>query len=113
MTPKPVPDTARPCPLTVDGEVERPLDIEDRSGRVADLLEQASPLHRADHATVHAADDGSTASIPLEDLRRGVLIDRRLTVEGGRTLCWNVKNVVRIEVTVGHRPDSVPERPPH
>ena len=71
------------------------------------------PRPAADHATVHGASDGYTASIPLTDLRRGVLVDGRLTVEGGRTLCWNVKDVIRIEVTVGHQPDSVPDKPTH
>jgi DMSO/TMAO reductase YedYZ molybdopterin-dependent catalytic subunit len=99
--------------LTVDGEVERPLQFDGRTALVADLLEQAAPRPAADHATVHAAMDGYTASIPLTDLRRGTLADGRLVVEGGRTLCWNVKDVVRIEVTVGHQPDSVPERPQH
>jgi hypothetical protein len=101
------------APLIVDGDVQTPLKLDERTAAVADLLTRAGPLPGADHATVHAADDGYTASIPLADLERATLTDGRLVVEGGRTLCWNVKDVVRIEVTVGHRPDSVPENPSH
>ena len=99
--------------LVVDGEVEAPFSTPDRTAAVEDLLAAARPRPGTDHATVHAAGDGYTASIPLTELARGTLTDGRLVVDGGRTLCWNVKDVIRIEVTVGPRPDSVPENPPH
>ena len=99
--------------LVVDGEVRAPLRSPTRTADVASLLDAAQPLPGADHGTVIARDDGYRASIPLADLRRGLLADGRLTIPEGRTLCWNVKDVVRIEVTRGKQPDSVPENPPH
>jgi hypothetical protein len=102
-----------PVELTVDGAVEAPQQLANRTASVRDLLAAARPTDGADHATVVSAGDGYRASIPLADLARGSLADGRLTIPDGRTLCWNVKDVVRIEVTVGHRPDDVPEQPPH
>jgi hypothetical protein len=102
-----------PGDLVVDGEVAAPLRTRRRTGAVADLLDAARPRPTADHATVHSADGAYRASIPLADLRRGSLAEGRLTVPDGRTLCWNVKDVGRIEVTRGHRPDSVPDDPEH
>jgi len=99
--------------LLVDGDVERPRRTAERSGRVADLLRAAKPVPGADHATFHSGDGLYRASIPLEELGRAELEDGRLTVPGGQTKCWNVKDVVRIEVTIGARPDSVPANPPH
>jgi len=99
--------------IVVDGEVDRPVQDGPRSAAVADLLDRAAPRPGADHGTVHAGGDAYRASIPLADLRRGELDGGRLTIPGGRTLCWNVKDVVRIEVTRGKQPDSVPENPPH
>lgn len=99
--------------LVVDGRVEAPWSSEERSGPVADFLSAARPIDGADHATVVSARDGYRASIPLTDLVRGRLDNGRLTIPDGRTLCWNVKDVVRIEVTVGKQVDDVPEKPPH
>ncbi|MEA3075931.1 MAG: Oxidoreductase molybdopterin binding domain [Actinomycetota bacterium] len=100
--------------LTIDGAVDAPTTSAPRTASpLADLIEQARPRPEADHATVHAGGDAYRASIPLVDLCRGELTDGRLIIPGGRTLCWNVKDVVRIEVTVGPRPDSVPPEPPH
>jgi hypothetical protein len=99
--------------LTVDGDVEAPFTTANRTAAIEELLAAARPRPGTDHATVHAGDDGYKASIPLVDLARGSLTEGRLVVDGGRTLCWNVKDVVRIEVTAGPRPDSVPENPPH
>lgn len=97
----------------MDGAVEAPHRSPTRTATVGDLLAAARPLANADHATVISEGDGYRASIPLDDLARGSLVDGRLTIPGGRTLCWNVKDVVRIEVTVGPQPDDVPENPPH
>jgi hypothetical protein len=99
--------------IVVDGAVAAPVPAAPRTAAVADLLDAARPAPEADHATVHAGDDAYRASIPLGELRRGRLTDGRLMIPDGRTLCWNVKDVVRIEVTAGPRPDSVPEDPPH
>jgi hypothetical protein len=93
--------------------VGRPFVSDTRTAAVADLLDRAAPGAAGDHATVVSGDDGYRASIPLMELRRGQLDDGRLTIPDGRTLCWNVKNVVRIEVTAGPQPDSVPANPPH
>ena len=97
----------------MDGAVDRPWSSEGRTGRVADFLAAARPRDDADHATIVSGADGYRASIPLDALARGELDDGRLTIPEGRTLCWNVKDVVRIEVTVGKQPDDVPENPPH
>jgi hypothetical protein len=83
----------------------------------ASVLDQAG-LHRdATHATVISRDGGYTASIPLEALLAGGRLaigeDLRLTISGGRTLCWNVKDVGCVRVTDHPEPDSVPENPPH
>lgn len=99
--------------LVITGAVEATWASEVRTGGVASFLDATRPHADADHATVVSADDGYRASIPLVDLRRGVLDDGRLRIPDGRTLCWNVKNVVCIDVTVGHRPDDVPVDPPH
>lgn len=97
----------------IAGAVDRPHVVADRNGVVGDLIDAAAPHEEADHGTVVSAIDGYRASIPLPELRRGVLADGRLTIPDGRTLCWNVKDVVRIEVTTGKEPDDVPENPPH
>jgi len=104
-----------PITLTVDGEVDRPATLPRPPGTadLAALLDAARPAPGADHATVHAADGEYTASIPLAELRRATLSGGRLMIPDSRTKCWNVKDVTRIEVTTGPRPDSVPENPPH
>lgn len=104
-----------PATLTVDGQVDQPTTLPRPSGTadLAALLDAAHPTAGADHATVHAADGEYTASIPLAELRRATLTAGRLMIPEGRTKCWNVKDVTRIEVTTGPRPDSVPENPPH
>ena len=99
--------------IVVDGAVTSPCRFESRTVPVRDLLAAARPSPGADHGTVIAASDGYRASIPLAELERGSLADGRLTIPDGRTLCWNVKDVVRIEVTVGPQPDDVPPNPPH
>lgn len=99
--------------IVVDGEVDEPLTDGPTTGPVSALLDAARPRPQADHGLVHGGLDAYLASIPLTDLRNGELTDGRLVIHGGRTMCWNVKDVVRIEVTVGPRPDSVPAKPPH
>lgn len=93
--------------LTVCGEVERPLELTERQGPMAVWLRLAGPTGIADHATVTGIDGVFHASIPLEWLERGSLIAGRLVIAGAPTRCWSVKDVVRIELTDGPRPDSV------
>jgi hypothetical protein len=99
-----------PRTLVVDGEVGAPLEIESRDGPLADLLDRAQPLGSADHATVHSGDGLFRASIPLADLRRGAVVDGRVQIPDAPTNCWNVKDVARLEVTRGPRPDSIAEK---
>ncbi|MDX1690187.1 MAG: hypothetical protein R3290_04085 [Acidimicrobiia bacterium] len=90
---------------------------------VAGLLDRLEVDARADHATALSGDGHYSASIPVTELRRGgwLLLGQevgsggpvRLVVEDGRTLCWNVKQVVGLRFTDGAEPDSVPENPPH
>ena len=93
--------------LMIAGAVERPLEIVQRSGPLEALLTLAGPTAGADHATVSSSDRLFRASIPLDAVRRGHLDHGRLRIPDAPTKCWSVKDVVRIEVTVGPRPDSV------
>jgi DMSO/TMAO reductase YedYZ molybdopterin-dependent catalytic subunit len=92
------------------------------------LLAGAGIDPSATHCTVVSGDGNYAASIPLDDLTAmGWLIfggpaeplprDRggplRVVVPQGRTLCWNVKDVVALRLTAGAEPDSVPADPPH
>lgn len=73
----------------------------------------------ATHASFDSVALDYRASIPIDVVRgQGViLIDEdgrlRLQVREGRTLCWNVKDVGSIRLTVGPEEDSVPANPPH
>lgn len=96
-----------------------PEELEQRADRgripVRELVDANSP---ATHATFESSDGTYRASIPLDVARdRGVVllegVDLRLMVEDGETLCWNVKDLGRIRLTVGKEPDSVPADPPH
>lgn len=105
-----------------------------RAARVEDLLDAVEPLDAATHLTAISRDGSYRASIPLSDAVASGWVafaatdarapgnaplpaDQggpfRLTVAEGRTLCWNVKDVAELKVTVGPEPDDVPERPPH
>jgi heme-degrading monooxygenase HmoA len=100
----------------------------DEAAPVASLLHGLAIDDSISHATVVSRDGAYRASIPLQELRasgrlafarggRPLPADAggplRLTVTEGSTLCWNVKDVSRIELTAGKQPDSVPENPPH
>ena len=66
--------------------------------------------------TVRAGGDDYVASIPAAEFTAGAELtveSRRLIVREGSTLCWNVKDVRRIEVGDERQPDSVPENPTH
>jgi putative glutamine amidotransferase len=95
--------------LTIDGVVTTPFTVRRTDGAVTDLLTRAEVGPGADHGTVHAAGEVFTASIPLEWLQRASLVDGRLRIPTTPNRCWDVKDVVRIELTVGKQPDSVEE----
>ena len=95
---------------------------------VSAVLDCVAAHEAATHGTVVSSDGAYTASIPIDTLRAGgwlaIALDGRplpadrggplrLTVADGTTLCWNVKDVGAIRLTVGPEPDSVPENPPH
>ncbi len=95
---------------------------------VGPVIDASRPAGEATHATVVSDDGHYRASIPLPELRSkgwvaigldGGPLPRsrggplRVVVPQGRTLCWNVKGVVAIELTDGAQPDSVPANPPH
>lgn len=103
--------------IEVSGAVEHPGSFAAAAGGIGSVLEGALPTPIATHATVVAA-DGYRASIPLSTLRAGGVLSiedggLRLRVVDGDTLCWNVKQVEKLEVSAGKLPDDVPERPGH
>jgi hypothetical protein len=95
--------------LTVDGVVSAPLTVHRTDSAVADLLARAGVGPGADHGTVHAAGGAFTASIPLHWLQQASLVEGRMRIPTTPNRCWDVKDVVRIELTVGKQPDSVEE----
>ncbi len=110
-------DTRNMQSIEVDGEVRKPGSIGVDTGPVSGVLEGAGPSDGATHATI-VGSDGYRASIPLPTLHaRGMLnVDDRsvdLRVVDGTTLCWNVKSVARIDVSIGKQADDVPEKPTH
>ncbi len=99
-----------------------------RGVRLRELLKAADPAPQATHVTAISGDGSYRASIPIPDADSSGWVafaagtaplpsehggPFRLTVTEGRTLCWNVKDVAELKVTVGPEPDDVPERPPH
>lgn len=95
--------------LVVDGLVDERVEVTEREGPVAPLLERAGPADTADYATIHSGDGHFRASIPLDFLERSRLEDGRLWVPDAPTHCWDVKDVVRVELTAGKQPDTVPD----
>lgn len=103
--------------IKVCGDVEHPGSFAAVAGGIGSVLERALPTPAATHATV-VATDGYRASIPLPILNAGGTLSiedggLRLRVLDGDTLCWNVKHVEMLEVSVGKLPDDVPEKPGH
>ena len=100
----------------------------DRAVGVADVLRHVDVAAAATHCTVISAGGDYRASIPLDSLRNGGRLafglgdgplpeqlggPYRLTVAEGSTLCWNVKHVETLKLTVGPEADDVPANPPH
>jgi DMSO/TMAO reductase YedYZ molybdopterin-dependent catalytic subunit len=125
---------ASPQELTAEDLARLPPPEEPVEGVVGsaaaagDVLARAEPDREATHCTVIAAGGSYRASIPLADLREGGWLSYavdggplppeaggpyRLIVAGGATLCWNVKQVAELKVTVGAEPDDVPAKPTH
>ena len=127
--------------LQVTGLVERPMllshdDLAELPGQVDGLdgsaVSAKSVLEASGvaggYVSVESREEFYRASIPTEELvSKGVVIygfkggrlpkekggPFRMLVEGGRTLCWNVKGVVLMRVTAAPEPDSVPANPTH
>ncbi len=107
--------------------------VQGRSVAVGSVISHAAPTAEATHCTVIATGGVYRASIPIPDLaekgwisftdvpdpdtgpadRTSAAPEYRLTVAGGDTLCWNVKDVAELHFSVGPEPDDVPENPPH
>jgi DMSO/TMAO reductase YedYZ molybdopterin-dependent catalytic subunit len=125
---------ASPQELTAEDLALLPPPAEPVAGVVGsaaaagDVLARAEPDREATHCTVIAAGGSYRASIPLADLQAGGWLSYavdgrpvppeaggpyRLIVAGGATLCWNVKQVAELKVTVGAEPDDVPAKPTH
>jgi hypothetical protein len=104
--------------LVVDGS-SQPLDTALLTVAVADgvlHLGAALGVPEGRWVTVRAGGDDYVASIPSDAFTLGAeltVASRRLIVREGSTLCWNVKDVRRIEVGDDRQPDSVPENPTH
>jgi hypothetical protein len=96
-----------PDTLVIDGLVDHPREAPRAAGPLADLLAAAGPA--GDHGTVHSGDGLFQASIPLGVLAAASIgDDGRLAIDDAPTRCWLVKDVRRIEITDGRRPDSLP-----
>ena len=103
--------------MTADIEISGLGPARTQSGPVASVLESHQLPTDTTHVTVIAT-DGYRASIPLEVLREGGVLSVeenawRLEVVDGNTLCWNVKDVIRLEPTHGKAEDDIPENPSH
>jgi hypothetical protein len=107
--------------VTPSGRRRWPLDqlmSRAKEGRISvgELVDQEAG---ATHATFESNGGDYRASIPLEVARDqgAVVVEKagglRLVVEDGATLCWNVKDLGRIRLTIGKEPDSIPEDPSH
>ena len=93
--------------VTIDGLVGDAMSAPRVDGPIGHLLDAAAPAPSADHGTVWSGDGLFRASIPLENLRHARLEQGRLQVPDAPNNCWNVKDVVRIELTDGKRPYSI------
>ncbi len=107
--------------VVVDGTVGGAVHL-------ADVVGAAEPAPDAAFCTAISRSGDYRASIPIAEIIDGGWLATslggstlpaeqggpfRLTVAGGTTLCWNVKDVGELKFTVGREPDSVPEDPPH
>lgn len=95
---------------------------------VADVVDVSGDGARATHCTAISRDGSYRASLPIATmlsagritvLRNGRVLDAaqggplRLTVVEGDTLCWNVKHLEELRLSIGALPDDVPANPPH
>jgi len=106
-----------PEELLVTGAVVERGRVAAEAGRLDRLLDGIARDVDADHVTVISG-DGYRASIPFADLHSGGVLTLeesgwRLRVEDGRTHCWNVKGVARLDFTSGKADDDVSPDPPH
>lgn len=105
--------------LVVDAGGERPLHTSElRAAADGDVVHLGRVLGVPEGrwVTVRAGADDYVASIPSDAFTSGAELtvsSRRLIVRDGSTLCWNVKDVRRIEIGDVRQPDSVPENPTH
>lgn len=102
--------------VVVGGGVERPLFEGDPPRTQVVHLGRLLDVPEGLWVTVRAGADDYVASIPSDAFTPGAELtvsSRRLVVRDGSTLCWNVKDVRRIEIGEVRQPDSVPENPPH
>jgi len=94
--------------IRVEGKVVRSVQVQERTVAVRALFEMAEPLPAADYATVHSGDGLYRASIPLDRLLSAEIREGRLHVPDAPTNCWNVKDVMLLEVTTGKQSDTLP-----
>lgn len=95
--------------LTIDGLVAAATTVQREGGPLRPLLMECEADPMADHGTVHSGDGLFQASIPLSTLEGASLDgDGRMHIDDTPTNCWLVKDVRRIELTAGRRPDSLP-----
>ncbi|MDH3499898.1 MAG: molybdopterin-dependent oxidoreductase [Acidimicrobiia bacterium] len=110
------------------GVVDAPGELGGKALRVGAVLRDAAPTRDAAHVTFVSGDGLYRAAVPIADAAdKGLLLvgsddaglspsvggPIRLIVPDGDTLCWNVKNVVEMRVTVEKETDSVPNQPTH
>ncbi len=95
-----------PAPLVIEGHVAQTVECADRDGPLAPLLDAAGPRTGADHATVHGTDGDYCVCLPLADLRAATIEAGRLTLAASAPQAWAVRDVARIEITVGPRADN-------
>lgn len=95
---------------------------------VAEVVAAAGGSPAATHCTAISRDGSYRASVPMHAMLAGgrIVLRRdgralgpaeggplRLIVVDGTTLCWNVKELEELRLSIGPLPDDVPANPPH